>query len=290
MKQYVIGDLGVCIYEGPITIEDDLLTRDFVSRGEPTHSVYRIRCREADLSFLKDWEIELYTGAYEIRRAQGRRFLLNHWMTYRYAFGLYLDELFGTEELCLYCNSEIQEPVCLSAAHFMGMAGVHHRLLQAGGAVLHSSYITHNGKGILFAAPSQTGKSTQAELWRKYAGAEILNGDRALLFQRDGIWHTGGYIACGSSGICRNESYPLQAIVFLKQGPENVIRPATGKEGIHGLITGMEFFHWCIEDMDVAISLATRIGSEVPILHFSCRPDEDAVDTLKHYLEAMSPC
>ena len=290
MKQYVIGDLGVCIYEGPITIEDDLLTRDFVSREEPTHSVYRIRCREADLSFLKDWEIELYTGAYEIRRSQGKRFLLNHWMTYRYAFGLYLDELFGTGDLCVYCNSEIQEPVSLSAAHFMGLAGLHHRLLQAGGAVLHASYITYEGKGILFAAPSQTGKSTQAELWRTYMGAEILNGDRALLFRRAGVWHTGGYIACGSSGVCRNESYPVEAIVFLQQGKENVIRPATVKERIHGLITGMEIFHWSMEDMDVAISLATRIGAEVPILHFSCRPDEDAVHTLKHYLEAMSPC
>ncbi len=290
MYQYAIGDLGIMIDPGPITIEDDLLTDAFVSQGYPVSRTLSISCREADLSFLRDWEIELYTGAYEIRRGQGRRFLLNHWMTYRFAFGLYLDELFGDGPLCLYCNQEIEGPIRLTAAHFMGLAGIHHRLLQEGAGVLHASYISHNGKGILFAAPSQTGKSTQAELWRKYAGAEILNGDRALLFCRDGLWHTGGYIACGSSGICKNESYPLQAIVFLEQGKDNAIRSATGKERLHGLITGMEIFHWSMEDMDLAFSLATRIGTEVPILHFSCRPDEDAVRTLEHYLEAMSLC
>ncbi|WP_370839368.1 hypothetical protein [Intestinibacter bartlettii] len=33
-------------------------------------------------------------------------------------------------------------------------------------------------KGILFSAPSGTGKSTQADLWEKYENAEIINGDR----------------------------------------------------------------------------------------------------------------
>ncbi len=290
MKQYTIGDLEIIIDPGPVTIEDDMLTKDFLSHGDSASRPLSISCQEADLSFLQDWEIELYTGAYEIRRGQGRRFLLHHWMTHRFAFGLYLDELFGTDPLDLYCNEAIREPIRLTAAHFMGLAGLHHRLLQGSAGVLHSSYIAHKGKGILFAAPSQTGKSTQAELWRNYANAEIINGDRALLFCRDGLWHTGGYIACGSSGICRNESYPLQAIVFLEQGKENSIRLATGRERLHGLLTGLETFHWSVEDMDLAVSLAARIGAEVPILHFSCRPDEDAVRTLNQYLETMSLC
>ena len=290
MKEYVIGNLRVRIDEGPITIEDDLLTSPFLSTAEGREPILEIRCMEADLTFLQDWEVEIYTGAYEIRKGQGRRFLLNHWMTYRYAFGLYLDELFGGGDLCLYCNKNIGEPIALTAAHFMGMAGLHHRLLKQTGVILHASYISHNGKGILFAAPSQTGKSTQAELWKTYAGAEILNGDRALVFNREGRWYAGGYIACGSSGVCRNESYPLQAIVFLEQGPDNTIRPAAGKEIVRGLLAGMETFHWSVEDTDLALALASRIGAEVPVLHYSCRPDEDAVYTLKHYLEEMCPC
>ena len=156
--------------------------------------------------------------------------------------------------------------------------------------MIHASYIAHEGKGILFTAPSQTGKSTQAELWRVHAGAEILNGDRALLLSRDDCWHTGGYIACGSSGVCKNKILPLSAIVVLEQGPKNVIRSATLKERVHALFSAMESFHWSTEDLDLALSLAGRIAAQTPIFHLSCRPDEDAVRTLQSCLEAESLC
>ncbi len=289
MKYYAIGNLRVSLDPGPMNIQDNMLTAPFVSTADSDGIPFCVICRGADLSFLKDWELEVYTGSYEIRRDGERRFLLYHWMTHRYAYGLYLEELYGRDEICLYCHEGIGQ-IKLTAATVMGAAGLHHRLMQADGGTIHASYISHKGRGILFAAPSQTGKSTQAELWQRYAGAEILNGDRALVFCRNGQWYAGGYTACGSSCICRNESYPLSAIVFLEQGKENVIRPTTARERIHGLLAGMETFHWSVEDMDLALALATRIGAEVPIVHFSCRPDEDAVYTLERYLEDMSQC
>ena len=289
MKQYRIGELDILIDPGPIELNDSLLTEEFIYTGEIGSESLYIRAQVADLSFLQEWEIELYTGAYEIRRKDGRRFLLHHWMTYRFAFGLYLDELFCQGELHLYCN-RLPEPICMTAARFIGSAGIHHRLLQRGSAVIHASYIDYRGKGILFTAPSQTGKSTQAELWQLHNGAEILNGDRALLLCREDGVSTGGYIACGSSAICKNRLLPLGAIVLLAQGPENVIRPATTKERVHALFSAMEFFHWSSEDLDHALALANRIAVQAPIFHLSCRPDEDAVRTLQHCLEAENTC
>ncbi len=289
MKHYRIGDMDILIDSGPIELRDDLLTAEFVSTGEVSSQALYIRVEEADLSFLRDWEIELYTGGYEIRRKGEKRFLLRHWMTHRFAFGLYLGELFGQGELRLYCN-KLTEPIHLTAAHLIAATGVHHRLLQKNCAVIHASYIVHNGKGILFTAPSQTGKSTQAELWRIHAGAEILNGDRALLLGRDDGWYTGGYIACGSSGVCKNKILPLGAIVLLAQGPENVIRPATAKERVHSLFSAMESFHWSTEELDLSLALAAKIAAQAPIYHLICRPDEDAVRTLQRCLEAESLC
>ena len=43
-------------------------------------------------------------------------------------------------------------------------------------AVLHASVVLKSGKMILFTAPCGTGKSTQADLWEKYADAEIVGG------------------------------------------------------------------------------------------------------------------
>lgn len=289
MKYYTIGNLGIALDPGPIKIQDNILTAAFVSTAQPRGIPLTITCRGADLSFLEDWEVELYTGAYEIRRQGERRFMLHHWMTHRFAYGLYLDELYGKWPVCLHCSESIGQ-ITLTAATVLAAAGLHHRLLQENCGVLHASYIVRDGKGILFAAPSHTGKSTQAELWRQYAGAEILNGDRALFFLREGRWYAGGYTACGSSQICRNETYPLEAIVFLEQGKDNLIHCTTPKERIRGLLAGMEIFHWSVEDMDRALALATQVGAEVPMIRFSCRPDEDAVRTLEHYLEDMSQC
>ncbi len=289
MKHYRIGDLDILIDPGPIELRDDLLTEEFISAAEVSSQALYIRVEEADLSFLKDWEVELYTGGYEIRRKGERRFLLRHWMTYRFAFGLYLDELFRQGELPLYCN-KLPEPIHLTAAHLLGAAGIHHRLLQRGCAVVHASYIAYKGKGILFTAPSQTGKSTQAELWRLHRGAEILNGDRALLLPIENRWHTGGYIACGSSGICKNRLLPLGAIVLLEQGPNNVIRPATVKESVHALFSAMESFHWSTEELDPALALAGKLAAQSPVYHLSCRPDKEAVCTLQRCLEADGLC
>ena len=89
--------------------------------------------------------------------------------------------------------------------------------------VFHAAYIGWQGRGILFTAPSGTGKSTQAELWRALRGSEVLNGDKAGVSLRESpMAHSMPF--SGTSGICRNVSLPLRAIVVLSQAPENTVR------------------------------------------------------------------
>ena len=91
-------------------------------------------------------------------------------------------------------------------------------------ALLHTSFIKWQGKAILFTAPSGTGKSTQADLWRRIEGAEIINGDRAVLRKEGGIWKAWGLPYAGSSRIFRNESAPVGAIVVLRKNDRNELR------------------------------------------------------------------
>lgn len=61
-------------------------------------------------------------------------------------------------------------------------AGLFDIFADVGMLVLHSAYIvTRGGEGILFSGPSGIGKSTQAALWERFAGARTVNGDRALV-------------------------------------------------------------------------------------------------------------
>ena len=110
--------------------------------------------------------------------------------------------------------------------YFAGSSGIFNKigaeqlLLQQNRLLLHASFIKYKGNGILFSGPSGIGKSTQAELWKRTRGAEIINGDRAAVGLADEGWTAWGIPYAGTSGICHNESAPLLAIVVLRQAKE----------------------------------------------------------------------
>ena len=58
--------------------------------------------------------------------------------------------------------------------------------------ILHSAYMCYEDTAVLFSAPSETGKSTQADLWEKYRGTWTVNGDRSLLIREKDGWYANG--------------------------------------------------------------------------------------------------
>lgn len=151
--------------------------------------------------------------------------------------------------------------------------------------MIHAAFIRWQEKGILFTAPSGTGKSTQAELWKKYEGADILNGDRAAV-RRDesGCWQAYGLPYAGSSGIYRNEKAPLSAVVVLRQAEENRIRRLGMLEIIQKLYPETTVHQWEPDFIEKALTLLTELAGEVPIYLLECRPDRGAVEAVKNVL------
>ena len=47
--------------------------------------------------------------------------------------------------------------------------------------LLHSSCVAVEEKALIFTAPSQTGKTTQARLWERYGNAGVVSNDRSLI-------------------------------------------------------------------------------------------------------------
>ena len=148
--------------------------------------------------------------------------------------------------------------------------------------LLHSSFISWQNNGILFTAPSGTGKSTQADLWKKYEDADIYNGDRTIIRKIDGKYYGFGSPYAGSSGIYRNESAPIKAIVVIEQGPDNVIRRLRGREAFLPLFRETLMNTWNKEYMEKMTDLLMDAAFQIPVYHLSCRPDQDAVDTVKN--------
>ena len=162
--------------------------------------------------------------------------------------------------------------------------GLERLVLQHDGLILHASFIAKDGKGILFSAPSGTGKSTQAKLWQSLRGYEILNGDRAGLRKNNGKWSAWGLPYAGTSGIYRNESADIRAIVVLRQGRENRVSRICGSNVLRYLYPEVTVHHWSEYYVSTVLDMLQAMESDVPIFLFECVPEESAVQLLEHTL------
>lgn len=160
-----------------------------------------------------------------------------------------------------------------------------HILTNHGGFLLHASFVEYAGRAILFTAPSETGKSTQAELWCRHAGARLINGDRAAVCIRDGRVLACGTPYSGSSPVRRNVTLPLAAIVYLSQAPENTITRLRGLRAFRQVWEGCTVNVWDRQDLEQATRTVGEAVGRVPVYHLACTPDVRAVELLKHTME-----
>lgn len=148
----------------------------------------------------------------------------------------------------------------------------------------HASQIEYCGKGILFTAPSGTGKSTQARLWELNRNARILCNDRTIIRRGEHGWLTYGYPIDGSSPISSAERSHLGAIVLLSQAPTNVISKMSLLKTAAHLMPQVVFDTWNPEARVKAMNGLLELLSEIPIYHFGCTPDLAAVECLEKQL------
>ncbi|MBQ8856546.1 MAG: hypothetical protein IJ024_00225 [Lachnospiraceae bacterium] len=161
---------------------------------------------------------------------------------------------------------------------------VPHLIAQENGFLLHCSYIEHDGKAILFTAPSETGKSTQADLWHELRNAEIINGDRAVVRIADDEILAEGIPFAGSSKYCKNRSLSIEAIVYLGQAPQTSICRLQGVKAFARLWEGISVNTWDKHDIELVSDAVQKIIEKIPVFHLTCTPDEAAVIALEQAL------
>ena len=192
------------------------------------------------------------------------------------------------EDGCVDCAFSASSGTPLTAFVVSEILDLPRLLLCRGVLVLHASFIEYKGRAILFTAPKRTGKSTQARLWQTNAGAAVINGDRALIERRGGEWYACGLPYSGTSGICRNASFPLEAVVILSQGERNVIRRAASGEAVRALMTGCTYDAASERSVSAFLNAAEPLSLGVPFYKMACLPDASAVECLKNALFARA--
>ena len=168
------------------------------------------------------------------------------------------------------------------------LVGVYSALISRRTVFAHGAIIDVPGYGgILFVGDAGVGKTTQAVLWEKHRGAEILNGDKLFLGLRDdapGQVLAYGSPWVGSSPYCVNKRVPLRAIVSLVRRPVPSARRLHELEAMSAYLPRIFLPGWddkltetVMETMDVMLPL-------VPVFEMSCAPDESAVVMLERLL------
>lgn len=156
--------------------------------------------------------------------------------------------------------------------------------LHFGVLFLHAAQISWQGKGLLFAAPSGTGKTTQARLWQAHRGAAIVCNDRTLVRRTNGCWRTYGYPLDGSEPVYSREVNPLGAVVLLEQGRDNRAQQPRPTKAIPLLMQQTVMDCWSGKARAAAMDLLLTMMEEIPVFLLTCTPDEGAVTTLEKAL------
>ena len=153
-------------------------------------------------------------------------------------------------------------------------------IINHGGFFLHCSCLSIDGQAIVFTAPSGTGKSTHAALWRRHFGdrVEMINDDKPLVREEDGRFVIYGTPWNGKHHIGNNISAPIAAVFFLEQAKENSAEPLSAFNSL-GLLMQQTILPTKREDMAVLLDMLGRFIENTPMFKLRCDISDEAVMT-----------
>ncbi len=185
---------------------------------------------------------------------------------------------------CFYLNGSEGE-LC-SGRQLFKLIGLSSVMSRFNGLIFHAAHIKYGGGSILFSAPSQTGKSTQAELWKSFEGAEIINGDRALIRICGGEIFACGLPFSGTSEHCKNETAPLRAIAVLEQASVDSCERLSAAEAYKRLFSQTAILPFDRRFVENTAGLLAECLKKTPIYLLRCTPTRSAVTELLRAMEA----
>lgn len=151
------------------------------------------------------------------------------------------------------------------------------RLVARDVVLFHCSALAYRQRGYLFAAPSGTGKSTHARLWREVLGdaVRMINDDKPLLrITSDGVTVYGTPFA-GKEGLQENSSAPVAGIVLLHQAGTNSIRKLSPQEA-YPMLLNQTYRPKDAAGLIKTLELVQRL-SELPVYSMGCTISREAV-------------
>ena len=150
-------------------------------------------------------------------------------------------------------------------------------LENANGIIFHCSAVMVDNEAYLFTAPSGTGKSTHARLWRELLGdkAVMINDDKPIIRKIDNEFYVYGTPWKGKHDLGTNQRAKIKAICKIYQAKENKIERIDAGEMILTILN--QTVRPTEENkFDKLLSLLDELLKSVNIYSLGCNISEQA--------------
>lgn len=184
----------------------------------------------------------------------------------------------------IYLKEKADNWTQLVLAYPLGEIFLINLLSRGYGVVLHAcGVIDDKGHGHLFLGNSTNGKSTMARLWSE-SGATVLNDDRIIVRERDGLFWMYGTPWHGDFNEVSPKALPIRKLFFLKHSENNSVIPKNGAEAVSMLLTRAFPPLWDKEGMNYTLSLLDRMAIRLPCFELGFVPDKSALEFIRSYI------
>ena len=179
----------------------------------------------------------------------------------------------------ILAEKDLDEGASCSDGYYEALAiqrKVSHALLNRDILLFHGSALSMDGKGYIFAAPSGTGKSTHARLWRDRYGERVtmINDDKPFLKIADGGVTVYGSPWDGKHRLSTNTAAPLKAIALIERAEQNSIERIEPADAVTALIQQA----YREEDISRIFPLVLRLAELVPVYRLRCNMEPEAAE------------
>lgn len=149
----------------------------------------------------------------------------------------------------------------------------------ANGLIFHCSSIMVDDGAYVFTAPSGTGKSTHARLWRELLGdkAVMINDDKPIIRKIDGEFYVYGTPWMGKHNLGANVRAKLKAICKIRQEKENKIEEISQAEMLI-MILNQTLRPNKADGMDKLLGLIEKMLSKTKLYSLGCNVSLEAAE------------
>jgi hypothetical protein len=154
--------------------------------------------------------------------------------------------------------------------------------------VFHGAVVVLDGRAYAFTARSGVGKTTHLRLWLEAFGARafVLNGDKPVLFWKDGRAYICGTPWKGKENLGEGGVLPLSGIGFLNRSERNAAHAVSASDALAAFLQQV-YMPKNGEALLQTMALCDKVLSSVPLLSMHCNMDIEAAYVVEREFRAI---